>query len=119
MKKQTVILALCIVLNILQYNIWQYIQHNFFYIAESVQYFLVGTIIYSLAAYIKKYTESKKIKQDMEILIFVSILWIIFAVNDLTDLLFFNPNVFGWNEVVFCAAGLIVTIIKLRKRWKE
>ena len=118
MKRQTYILIGIIGLNLAQYNLWQYIKHNFFYIAESAQYFWVGAIMFWLAKFIKNNTLSKKIKEDAENFLFVASLWIIFSVNDLTDLLFFNPNVFGWNEIAFCVLAFIITVIKLKKQWK-
>ena len=57
MKRQNTVLILCLLLNIAQYNLWQYIQHNFFYISESVQYLLIGTVMYNMAAFIQKNIE--------------------------------------------------------------
>ncbi len=118
MKRQNTVLILCLLLNIAQYNLWQYIQHNFFYISESVQYLLIGTVMYNMAAFIQKNIESKQGKRHVFYIKLTVTLWIIFAVNDLCDLLFFDPKKFGWNEVAFCSLAFIITIVKINKQWK-
>lgn len=119
MQRKTTVLVLCILLNLAQYNLWPYIQHNFFYIAESVQYFLLGTILYSMADLIHKNIESKKSREWILYFQLTVMLWITFAVNDFVDLLFFDPKKFGWNEVFFCGIAFIITFYKLRQQWKQ
>lgn len=74
--------------------------------------------MYNMAAFIQKNIESKQGKRHVFYIKLTVTLWIIFAVNDLCDLLFFDPKKFGWNEVAFCSLAFIITIVKINKQWK-
>ena len=118
MRAQKIILVVLIVLNLAQYNLWQLIQHMFFYKAESVQYILLGLLLYSFLNIIEKLSQSKKLIKDVYYCKMLTFIWIIFGVNDLCDLFFFNPTVFGWNEWLFTGSAIIYTLKKLRNQWK-
>lgn len=106
MKLRYTALVFNLVLNLAQYNLWSIIQHNFFYIAESVQYIvLYFFLIYPPPEKQFWYT-------------YLCFIGLIFGTNDLLDLLLFNPNVFGWNEVYFTIGAAIYTGIKL-KQWER
>lgn len=105
---KNIIMSVVLVLNVAQYNLWQYIEHEFFFVAEGAQYLLLGILLY--------YDSKKEINYLFKILI---VLFILFSVNDLLDLLFFDPHKFGWNEVVACLVGLIYSILKIRKEWNS
>ena len=120
MRKQNIVLGSMIVLNIAQFNLWQYIKHNFFYKAETIQYLLAGALIYSLIVRVESLllNAGKKLLKEIYWAKVLTFLWIIFGINDLVDLLFFDPTKFGWNEVAFTALAFIYTIAKLKRQWK-
>jgi len=117
-RGKNIVLISLLVLNLAQYNLWRYIQHNFFYKAETVQYLLMGGLIYSLLCKVEELNQSKKLLKELYYSKLLTFLWIIFGMNDLCDLLFFDPNKFGCNEIAFTGLAFLYTIGKLRKQWK-
>ena len=118
MRRYKIALIGLLVLNLAQYNLWRYIQHNFFYKAETVQYLIMGGIMYALFRLAEGLNDSKKWLKELYYCKMLTVLWVIFGLNDLCDLLFFNPNKFGWNEIAFTGLAFMYTVIKLKKQWK-
>lgn len=102
-------------LNIAQYNLWQYIRHDFFYICEGVQYLLLACLILITEKEHKKDQNGYSHRQTDKLFVLFVHLFVLFAVNDLLDILLFDPHHFGWNEVVFCMIGVIYSYIKIFK----
>lgn len=103
-RKINIVLILILTLNIIQYNIWQIAWKNFFYHCESIQYLLFFCILHYIV-----------VEKNIWTALLCKI-GIIFSLNDLVDLLFFNPSEFNWNDYVSSGIGIIITVYKLR--WK-
>jgi len=102
MRKRTAILITLLALNLVQYNVWPYAEKYctyFFYKMETLQYMLTF--------YLMKYPPMKPTKTYN----FLLRAWLIFAINDAVDLLFFNPHEIGWNEIIFCIIAIIYPLI--------
>lgn len=102
MKIIKIVLISLIILNLVQYNLYIYAWHNFFYQCESVQYLLYSSVLYFV------------FKDKGFWLPVLCVTLMIFAINDLVDLFFCDPTKFGWNEVISCLIALIITVRKLK-----
>lgn len=91
MKKLRIILILLLVLNLFQYNFW-HLWHNMFFHLEYVQFSIFWAILYQLNDKWAKLITTEGM---------------IFCANDIVDMVYFDPQKFEWNEVVFCLIALI------------
>jgi uncharacterized membrane protein YecN with MAPEG domain len=92
MKKLVAILIFLLLLDLFQYNFW-YLWFNCFYHCEYVYKLIVWIIFLQV--------NNKWVK-------LVSKVGIIFCVNDIVDMIYFDPQKFQWNEVVFCLIAFTI-----------
>src|ERR1700743_435977 len=106
-KRIQILLWVVLGLNVLQYNLWFYIQHDFFFYMEGLEYLLLFYVILILCRWRNFWID------------ILAVTGIIFSINDLCDIAFFNPRKFGWNEVAFTIIAVIYAAKKIKKkrRW--
>jgi hypothetical protein len=101
MKKLIAICCLLLVLNLFQYNFW-HLWHNMFYHLEYIQFIIFWGIIHQV--------NNKWVR-------LISIEGIIFCVNDIVDMVYFDPQKFELNEVIFCLIAFTIFLYgTLRQR---